>query len=111
MPDHLEVETGTDGGIRYRFKVSGKEDLNRALAEAVSVTDPELVNSTLLQLFDNRFTDAGLAEAAEAGRDWVETHVVWRRLSPRPCRVEHRRKHHFRKAGGRGRTYRLGGDR
>jgi hypothetical protein len=78
MPEHLLVDAGSSGETRYKFKVSGKEDLNRALAEAVSTTDPELITSTLLQLFDARFADAGIAEAVAAGRDSVESHVVWR---------------------------------
>ncbi|MEP7212273.1 MAG: hypothetical protein ABI791_04315 [Acidobacteriota bacterium] len=78
MPDQLQVEMGNDGQVRYRFKVGGKEDLNRALAQAVSTTDPEIISSTLLGLFDNRFSDAGLADAVAAGRDWIESYVVWR---------------------------------
>lgn len=78
LPDEFLQEVESSGDVRYRFPISGKEDLNRALAEASSTVDPEIIRSTLLGLFDDRFSDAALVDAIAAGREWIESFAVWR---------------------------------
>ena len=78
LPEHVQEEPGSGGEIRYRFRVTSKDDLNRALAELVQATNPAIVNSTLLRLFDDRFTDSTLVDAVAAGRDSIDSFVVWR---------------------------------
>ncbi|HMJ08235.1 MAG TPA: hypothetical protein VK468_04475, partial [Pyrinomonadaceae bacterium] len=77
MPEYIQTDD-TGGELRYRFKVSSKDGLNKALARAVDSSDPDIVNERLLRLFDDRFSDASLAEARRAQRNWTESFIVWR---------------------------------
>ncbi|MGI8812170.1 MAG: DUF6079 family protein [Pyrinomonadaceae bacterium] len=75
-PEYLETEANASGEVRYRFKVSSKDGLNRALATEVGAIDPSAVNELQKRLMGERFSDFDLA-ALETAKS-SENFIVWR---------------------------------
>lgn len=77
LPEDFNVfsEVGVDS--RYCFKVSSKEDLNNALAEALKEISGDTVPGIVRRVFQERF--AGSASGSEVSNEGsVETEIVWR---------------------------------
>lgn len=79
FPDEIR-RTDEDGkDIRYNLKVSGKDDLQAALLEAVQLVEPAEVTRLLRRTAKERFTDWVIANEAEQDSfDAIDTQVLWR---------------------------------
>ncbi|QQS42342.1 MAG: hypothetical protein IPM63_05200 [Acidobacteriota bacterium] len=76
--DFWRVE-GHAGEVRYSLKVSGKDNLNHALASAVKEVGNDTVPKILKRAGKERFTDWMLSPEKEAGSaDWTDVQTIWR---------------------------------
>lgn len=78
MPEFLQAESVGKNEERYRFKVSSKDDLNNALAVAIDEGGTEAVDSILMRLMDDRFSDADFEDVTRSEKPWVENSIIWR---------------------------------
>lgn len=79
LPEDFAVfsEAGVDS--RYCFKVSSKEDLNNALAEALKDVSGDTVPGIMRRVFQERFANAGSVSGPEGTEEnSVDTEIVWR---------------------------------
>lgn len=79
FPENLEriEEEGRD--IRYSLKISNKEDLNNALAEAIKSVSTGVIPKLLRRVGRDRFPEWILPNDGEAQRgDITDCHIVWR---------------------------------
>ncbi|HUF04520.1 MAG TPA: hypothetical protein VMM38_10130 [Aridibacter sp.] len=76
--DFWRVE-GHSGEVRFSLKVSGKDNLNHALAAAIKKVGHDAVPRVLKRAGKERFTDWMLSPEKEAGSDdWTDVQTVWR---------------------------------
>lgn len=79
MPDDIQVYSEENRELRYGFKVSSKDDLNKALVNAASAAPPDVVPRVLRRLVRERFLDCTFStDANEERRDWMDCQIVWR---------------------------------
>ncbi|PYS99124.1 MAG: hypothetical protein DMF63_13730 [Acidobacteria bacterium] len=79
LPDDIQILAEDGRETRYGFKVSSKDSLNRALAEAVAQVPATVVPKVLRRLIQERFTDSTLSSGTDERRqDWMDSHVEWR---------------------------------
>ena len=72
-----DVQRKVDGHeTAYKFKISGKDDLNNALSLAAGKVTPDVVPKILRRLAKERFTDWTLSD--ETGGGWMDSYAVWR---------------------------------
>lgn len=79
LPDGMQrtVEEGRE--IRYGFRISGKDGLNSALAEAVTTAPPTAVAQVLKRVMRGKYSDCTFPDETETGRpDLMDCHVKWR---------------------------------
>jgi hypothetical protein len=79
LPDGMNrtVEEGRE--IRYGFRISGKDGLNKALAEAIKEVSPEAVTQVLKRVMRGKYSDCTFPEETEAGKpDLMDCHTAWR---------------------------------
>ncbi len=80
FPESLErvEEEGRD--IRYSLKISNKEDLNNALAEAIKSVSSGVIPKLLRRVGRDRFPEWILPNDGEAQQrgDITDSHIVWR---------------------------------
>ena len=77
LPEEFRVISENGLEARYSFKVSSKENLNNALTEALKDVSTDTVPVIMRRVFQERFTDAGLA-TEESDKDWIDSRIVWR---------------------------------
>ena len=71
------VEEGRE--IRYGFRISGKDGLNKALAEAIKEVSPEAATQVLKRVMRGKYSDCTFPEETEAGKpDLMDCHIAWR---------------------------------
>lgn len=76
--DFWRVE-GHSGEVRYSLKVSGKDNLNNALAAAIKEVTADALPKVLKRAGKERYTDWMLSAEIEAGSaDWTDVQAVWR---------------------------------
>lgn len=79
LPDDFRIVSEEGVEPRYSFKVSSKESLNNALAEAVLQISSDTVPGVLRRVFQERFPEAAPAgDGAKHNQDRIETSLVWR---------------------------------
>ena len=79
LPDDIHIVAEEGRETRYGFKVSSKDSLNKALAEAITTVEPGVVPKVLRRLLQDRFADCTLSSGTdEARRDWMDCHLQWR---------------------------------
>lgn len=79
LPDDLTVVSEEGLETRYGFKLSSKESLNNALAEALKDVSTDTVPGIILRMFQERFADSGLSAAPEElEKGWIDSQIVWR---------------------------------
>ncbi|MGI8786441.1 MAG: DUF6079 family protein [Pyrinomonadaceae bacterium] len=76
-PDDIQ-QTAVGDDVRYSLKVSGKDNLNLALNEAVKSVSPDVVPKILRRVARERFPDWDLTEENSAPSDAVDLQIVWR---------------------------------
>ncbi len=79
FPDEIRRSEDDGKEIRYNLKVSGKDDLNAALAEIAQTIGPLEIKKLLRRTAKERFTDWIVSnEGHEEGFDTVDSQIVWR---------------------------------
>lgn len=79
LPEDIQITVAEGRETRYGFKVSSKENLNKALAERIKTVPDEVVPQILRRLMQDRFSDWTLPADVEAGRRvWMDCQVEWR---------------------------------
>ncbi|HQU84368.1 MAG TPA: hypothetical protein PKY59_14625 [Pyrinomonadaceae bacterium] len=64
---------------RYSFKVSVKENLQNALADAAKQVSPDVVTKIFRRIARDKFTDWTIAEeASENSSEWMDCQLIWR---------------------------------
>ncbi len=87
FPDDLQKKASDATATRYSLKVSSKDDLNNALAEAIKSIPNDVVPSILRRIAKEKFTDWNLdLDNAEEMVVWTDCQVIWRG-GYRRCRV------------------------
>src|SRR5688572_15385179 len=78
LPDEIEV-TDSEGERRYGFRITGKDSLNRVLADEIGSVPDEAVETVLRRSLNDRFPDSTLsAGVADGGDDRMDSHLIWR---------------------------------
>lgn len=71
------VEEGRE--TRYSFKVSVKENLHNALAEAAKEVSPDVVSKIFRRIARDKFTDWTISEESdENSAEWMDCQIIWR---------------------------------
>lgn len=80
FPAEILRKSETDREIRYNLKIGGADDLNRALAEAISTVSPDAVVPKIMRrAAREKFSEWTFADDEMAPNfDSIETSVVWR---------------------------------
>lgn len=79
LPEDIQIIVAEGRETRYGFKVSSKENLNKALAERIQSIPDETVTQVLRRLMQDRFSDWTLpADAVDGRREWMDCQVEWR---------------------------------
>ncbi|MEO7674551.1 MAG: DUF6079 family protein [Pyrinomonadaceae bacterium] len=79
LPDQLRQISDNALETRYSFKVSSKENLNKALMEAHGAVSADTVSGIIRRVFQERFTDAApAASTEETDKTWIDSRIVWR---------------------------------
>lgn len=76
IPGAITIYAEEGREVRYGFKVSGKDDLNKALAEASINVSPDVIPAILKRLFLERFTDSAAVDGPT--KAWADCQAVWR---------------------------------
>ena len=86
LPNDIRVCRGNGAEARYGFKVSSKENLNNALAEAQKKVPAEAVAGIVRRVFQERFSDS---HRRPARPDGTSEHILADRLAwRRPARTD-----------------------
>lgn len=87
LSDDIRIDPDEGRGERYAFKLTSREDLNKALSEKVGAVSQEIVPAVLRRFFHERFTDSAIvSDRDEDKRDWMGCAIQWRG-SLRPGRI------------------------
>lgn len=79
FPEEFWRVEGHSGEVRYSLKVSGKDNLNHALASAIKEVGQDALPRILKRAGKERYTDWMLSPEKEAGSaDWTDVQTVWR---------------------------------
>jgi hypothetical protein len=79
FPDDIRRTEEAGREVRYSLKVSGKDDLNAALAEAARTIDPLEITKLLRRAAKERFADWIVANESDGdGFDTLDAQVLWR---------------------------------
>jgi hypothetical protein len=79
LPEDIQILAEDGRETRYGFKVSSKDSLNRALADAIAEIPSQVIPKILRRMVQERFTDCTLSSGTEEVRkDWMDCHVEWR---------------------------------
>ena len=79
LPEHIQILAEEGRETRYGFRVSSKDSLNEALAEAILEISPDVIPKVLRRTVLERFTDCTLSSGTdEVRKDWMDSHVEWR---------------------------------
>lgn len=87
FPDELQRKAEDGKEIRYSLKVSSKDNLNNALAEAISTVPNEVVPTLLRRVAKDKFEDWNLdLDQSDGTVAWTDCKISWRG-GKRRCRV------------------------
>ncbi|MCY7374925.1 MAG: DUF6079 family protein [Pyrinomonadaceae bacterium] len=77
LPEEIQRNAAESRETRYSLRVSSKDNLNQALAEAVKSVAPTVIPKILRRVARERFSDWKFSEENEGG-DWTECRIAWR---------------------------------
>ncbi len=77
-PEDIQQLTAEGKEIRYSLKISAKDSLNLAIAEAVKIVSPDVVPQVLRRVARERFSDWSFSDENVENSDWSKCEVVWR---------------------------------
>ena len=77
LPEEIQRNTADGRETRYSLRVSSKENLNKALAEAIKTVSPDVVPKILRRVARERFSDWAFSDDNETA-DSTECLVAWR---------------------------------
>jgi hypothetical protein len=78
-PDQIRVRTDAGGGLRYAFRIDGKDDLKTALQTAADSVSDDVVSAILKKQMEERFSDCTFQSPADDERtNFAECSTVWR---------------------------------
>ncbi len=79
LPNDVVVQQDEGREPRFGFRVSSKDNLNKALAEAAQSQPASVVYDVARRLFKERFQDCTFTNEFDAvQRNWMEGHIEWR---------------------------------
>lgn len=78
LPDEIQAYHEENREPRYGFKVESKDNLNKALAAAITDEKPEVVPYVLHGLMQDRFSDCTFYGIDGAEKDSMDCQIVWR---------------------------------
>lgn len=78
LPSDIQILAEEGRETRYGFKVSSKDSLNKALAEAITTISPEVIQKVLRRIVNERFTDCKFSVLDSSRKDWMDSHIAWR---------------------------------
>ena len=79
LPDDIQIHAEEGRQTRYGFKVSSKDNLNRAVAEAVPEVSKDVIPKILRNMMIDRFDDCSFSsESDDVRKDWMDTQIEWR---------------------------------
>ncbi len=77
LPEEIQRNAADSRETRYSLRVSSKDNLNQAVAEAVKTVSPTVVPKILRRVARERFSDWTFSEENEVG-DSTECRIAWR---------------------------------
>lgn len=77
LPDEIQSNAAEGRETRYSLRVSSKENLHKALAEAVKTISPDVVPKILRRVARERFSDWAFSDDNETA-DSTECRIAWR---------------------------------
>jgi hypothetical protein len=87
LPTEVRIDPDEGRGERYAFRLTSREDLNRALAEKAGLVTGETVDMLVRRFFNERFSDSLLYSDKDPDRNaWMDCSVGWKG-SLRPGRI------------------------
>ncbi|MBC7900554.1 MAG: hypothetical protein H7070_10945 [Saprospiraceae bacterium] len=79
MPNDVRSISVDGLETRYGFKVSSKDNLNKALTEAIADVPDDVVPKIMGRLLQDRFSDCTFSfEADSPVKDWMDCQINWR---------------------------------
>ncbi|HTK39225.1 MAG TPA: hypothetical protein VL325_12095, partial [Pyrinomonadaceae bacterium] len=79
MPDAVQGKPDNSGEVRYGFKLSNKDGLNTALADAAARCSADAVPKMLRRMMRERFADCALSDEGDTERsNWMDCQTTWR---------------------------------
>ena len=79
MPEAVQGKLDNSGEMRYGFKLSNKDVLNTALADAAAKCPAEAVPKMLRRMMRERFADCAFADESDSERaNWMDCQTTWR---------------------------------
>lgn len=78
FPEEITRKSGEGRETGYWLKVSGKDDLNKALAAATEKISPEIISAVLRRVSREQISDWTIAAESEAAADSVDCQAEWR---------------------------------
>jgi hypothetical protein len=78
VPNDIQQIAAEGRETRYSLKVSGKDNLNQALTEAVKTVSPDVIPKILRRVARERFSDWNYTGEDAENSDWSGCQIVWR---------------------------------
>jgi hypothetical protein len=79
LPEQIQILADEGRETRYGFRVSSKDSLNEALAEAISKIPANVIAKVLRRTIQERFADCTFSSGTDAVRkDWMDCYAEWR---------------------------------
>ncbi|HKP69279.1 MAG TPA: DUF6079 family protein [Pyrinomonadaceae bacterium] len=79
LPEEIQIIAEEGRETRYGFRVSSKDNLNNALADAITQVPDTVVPKVLRRLFQEHFADCTFSSGTDAARkDWMDSSIEWR---------------------------------
>ena len=77
LPEDIQRSAADDRETRYSLRVSSKDNLNKAIAEAVQNIAPDVVPKILRRVGRERFSDWNFSDETD-GAEAIDCRIVWR---------------------------------
>lgn len=78
LPEDVQIYQKEGREDRYGFRLASKDDLNRALTEAVAEVSPEVVEGIIRRLFIEKFSDTRSTDSDPSDPNILDSKILWR---------------------------------